>query len=99
MVQTRGRATAAAREEGGRTRSGQIPQSRIDAQLKTPLKSKDVQLRSVAPDARKREAKRRLKDVEEPAGRPGTKLDKDGDGVITRGEMLGGFAPAGLPAD
>ena len=71
MVQTRGRATAAAREEGGRTRSRQIPQSRIDAQLKTPLKSKDVQLRSVAPDARKREAKRRLKDVEEPAGRPG----------------------------
>ena len=74
MVQTRGRATAAARDQGGRTRSGQIPQSRIDAQLKTPLKSKDVQLRSVAPNARKQEAKRRLKDVEEPAGRPGTNL-------------------------
>ena len=65
MVQTRGKATNIAREEGGRTRSGKVPQSRIDAQLKTPLKLKDKQLSSVAPDVRKREAARRLKDVEE----------------------------------
>eukprot|EP01046_Picozoa_sp_COSAG06_P001968 COSAG06_NODE_66_length_26393_cov_6.455161_11_plen_289_part_00 len=74
MVQTRGKATNIAREEGGRTRSGKVPQSRIDAQLKTPLKLKDKQLSSVAPDVRKREAARRLKDVEEPAGRPGSNL-------------------------
>ena len=55
------------------TRSGRVPQSAIDAELKA-FDDKDLRLRSVAPNVRQREAKRRLTDIEIAAGQPGTNL-------------------------
>jgi hypothetical protein len=51
-----------------------VPQALIDAELTKALGQKDVRLRSLAPDARLQEAKRRLGDPETAAGRPGTNL-------------------------
>ena len=68
---TRAKARDAARAQS--TRSGRVPQSLIDAQLKA-FDDKDLRLRSVGPDVRKREAKRRLTDIEIAAGQPGTNL-------------------------
>eukprot|EP01043_Picozoa_sp_COSAG02_P005628 COSAG02_NODE_153_length_33128_cov_10.471253_23_plen_99_part_00 len=50
-----------------------MPQSAIDAELKA-FDDKDLRLRSVGPDVRKREAKRRLMDIDVKAGQPGTNL-------------------------
>ena len=50
-----------------------MPQSAIDAELKA-FSDKDLRLRSVAPNVRQREAKRRLTDIEIAAGQPGTNL-------------------------
>ena len=69
---TRSAARAAAR--GQSTRSGKVPQSRIDEQLARPLSLKDKRLISVASNVRIQEAKRRLGDPETTAGRPGTNL-------------------------
>jgi hypothetical protein len=69
MVQTRGAATEAARAQS--TRSGRVPRGRVDAQLQPAFGDRDVRLRSVAPAARQREAKRRLGDEDEPAGKAG----------------------------
>ena len=46
------------------TRSGRVPQSAIDEKLKS-FDDKDLRLRSVGKDVRKREAKRRLMDIKE----------------------------------
>jgi hypothetical protein len=69
---TRSAARVAAR--GQTTRSGKVPQSRIDEQLTRPLSLKDRRLTSVASNVRTQEAKRRLGDPETAAGRPGTNL-------------------------
>jgi hypothetical protein len=69
---TRSAARVAAR--GQTTRSGKVPQSRIDEQLTRPLSLKDKRLTSVASNVRTQEAKRRLGDPETSAGRPGTNL-------------------------
>jgi hypothetical protein len=69
---TRSAARVAAR--GQTTRSGKVPQSRIDEQLTRPLSLKDRRLTSVASNVRTQEAKRRLGDPETSAGRPGTNL-------------------------
>ena len=69
MVQTRRAATAAARAQS--TRSGRVPQERVEAQLEPAFGDRDVRLRSVAPNVREKEAQRRLRDEEEPAGRAG----------------------------
>ena len=70
---TRSAARQAARAQS--TRSGRVPQSLIDAELTQPLGQRDVRNRApFAPDARLREAKRRLGDPETAAGRPGTNL-------------------------
>jgi hypothetical protein len=69
---TRAALRAAAR--GQSTRSGRVPQELIDAELTKALGQKDVRLRSLAPDARLQEARRRLGDPETAAGRPGTNL-------------------------
>ena len=45
------------------TRSGRVPQSAIDEQLKS-FDDKDLRLRSVGKDVRKREARRRLMDID-----------------------------------
>ena len=55
------------------TRSGRVPQSLIDAELQA-FDNKDLRLRSVAPNVRQREAKRRLMDIDIAAGQPGTNL-------------------------
>ena len=55
------------------TRSGRVPQSLIDAELQA-FDNKDLRLRSVAPNVRQREAKRRLMDIDISAGQPGTNL-------------------------
>eukprot|EP01043_Picozoa_sp_COSAG02_P063402 COSAG02_NODE_8978_length_2374_cov_2.909011_1_plen_118_part_10 len=68
---TRAKARDAARAQS--TRSGRVPQSLIDAQLKA-FDDKDLRLRSVGPDVRKREAKRRITDIDIKAGQPGTNL-------------------------
>ena len=69
MVQTRRAATKAARAQS--TRSGSVPPARVDAQLQPAFGDRDVRLRSVAPNVREKEAQRRLRDSEEPAGRAG----------------------------
>ena len=69
MVQTRRAATDAARAQS--TRSGRVPLARVDAQLQPAFGDRDVRLRSVAPNVREKEAQRRLRDEEEPAGRAG----------------------------
>jgi hypothetical protein len=56
------------------TRSGRVPQERIDELIRPGLGQKDVRLRSLAPTARKQEAIRRLNDPETAAGKPGTNL-------------------------
>ena len=48
-----------------------MPRERVDAQLQQAFGDRDVRLRSVAPDAREREAKRRLGDEDAPAGQAG----------------------------
>ena len=53
--------------------SGRVPQSAIDAELQA-FDDKDLRLRSVGKDVRKREAKRRLMDIDIKAGQPGTNL-------------------------
>ena len=68
---TRAKARDAARAQS--IRSGRVPQSLIDAQLKA-FDNKDLRLRSVGPDVRKREAKRRITDIDIKAGQPGTNL-------------------------
>ena len=68
---TRAKVREAARSQA--TRSGRVPQSAIDAELKA-FSDKDLRLRSVAPNVRQREAKRRLTDIEVAAGQPGTNL-------------------------
>jgi hypothetical protein len=45
------------------TRSGRVPQSAIDAELQA-FDDRDLRLRSVGKDVRKREAKRRLMDID-----------------------------------
>ena len=55
------------------TRSGRVPQSAIDAELQG-VDDKDLRLRSVAKDVRKREAKRRLMDLGITVGQPGSDL-------------------------
>eukprot|EP01044_Picomonas_judraskeda_P018934 COSAG03_NODE_3872_length_1784_cov_4.191691_1_plen_277_part_10 len=62
-------ATKAARAQS--TRSGSVPPARVDAQLQPAFGDRDVRLRSVAPNVREKEAQRRLRDEEEPAGRAG----------------------------
>ena len=62
---TRAKVREAARSQA--TRSGRVPQSAIDAELKA-FDDKDLRLRSVAPNVRQREAKRRLTDIEIAAG-------------------------------
>eukprot|EP01046_Picozoa_sp_COSAG06_P018569 COSAG06_NODE_1297_length_9956_cov_20.957796_6_plen_482_part_00 len=69
MVQTRRAATAAARAQS--TRSGRVPRERVEARLEPAFGDRDVRLRSVAPNVREKEAQRRLRDEEEPAGRAG----------------------------
>ena len=68
---TRAKVRKAARAQS--TRSGRVPQSAIDAELQA-FDDKDLRLRSVAKDVRKREAKRRLMDIDIKAGQPGTNL-------------------------
>ena len=68
---TRSKVREAARSQA--TRSGRVPQSAIDAELQA-FDDKDLRLRSVGKDVRKREAKRRLMDIEIKAGQPGTNL-------------------------
>ena len=68
---TRAKARDAARAQS--TRSGRVPQSLIDAQLKA-FDDKDLRLRSVGPDVRKREAKRRLTDIEMRTTRGSTRI-------------------------
>ena len=68
------RAATKAAAQGRVTRSGRVPQELIDAELTKALGERDVRLRSLAPDARLREAKRRLGDPDTKAGRPGTNL-------------------------
>ena len=68
------RAATRAAAQGRVTRSGRVPQELIDAELTRALGQRDVRLRSLAPDARLREAKRRLGDPDTAAGRPGTNL-------------------------
>ena len=59
---TRSKVREAARAQA--TRGGRVPQSAIDAELKA-FDDKDLRLRSgVAKDVRKREAKRRLMDLD-----------------------------------
>ena len=70
-MSTRAKVRETARAQA--TRSGRVPQSAIDAELKA-FSDKDLRLRSVAPDVRQREAKRRLTDIEIAAGQPGTNL-------------------------
>ena len=67
MVQTRRAATDAAR--GQSTRSGRVPSRRVEAQLAPAFGDRDVRLRSTATGARTREARRRLMDEDEAAGR------------------------------
>ena len=67
MVQTRRAATDVAR--GQTTRSGRVPQQRVEAQLEPAFGDRDVRLRSTAAGARKREAQRRLMDEDEAAGK------------------------------
>ena len=62
---TRAKVREAARSQA--TRSGRVPQSAIDEQLKS-FDDKDLRLRSVGKDVRKREAKRRLMDIDIKAG-------------------------------
>ena len=54
---TRSKVREVARSQA--TRSGRVPQSAIDAELKA-FDDKDLRLRSVGKDVREREAKRRL---------------------------------------
>ena len=68
---TRSKLRQAARSQA--TRSGRVPQSAIDEQLKS-FDDKDLRLRSVGKDVRKREAKRRLMDIDIKAGQPGSDL-------------------------
>ena len=68
---TRSKVREAARSQA--TRSGRVPQSAIDEQLKS-FDDKDLRLRSVGKDVRKREAKRRLMDIDIKAGQPGSDL-------------------------
>lgn len=68
---TRSKVREAARAQA--TRSGRVPQSAIDAELKA-FDDKDLRLRSVGKDVRKREAKRRLMDLDIKAGQPGSDL-------------------------
>ena len=68
---TRAQVREAARAQT--TRSGRVPQSLIDAELQA-FDNKDLRLRSVAPNVRQREAKRRLMDIDISAGQPGTNL-------------------------
>ena len=70
-MSTRAKVRETARAQA--TRSGRVPQSAIDAELKA-FDDKDLRLRSVAPNVRQREAKRRLTDIEVAAGQPGTNL-------------------------
>eukprot|EP01051_Picozoa_sp_SAG22_P017434 SAG22_NODE_2688_length_2310_cov_1.572139_5_plen_144_part_01 len=69
MVQTRRAATEAARAQS--TRSRRVPQERVEAQLQPAFGDRDVRLRSVAPNVREKEAQRRLRDEETPAGKAG----------------------------
>ena len=64
---TRAKVREAARSQA--TRSGRVPQSAIDAELQA-FDDKDLRLRSVGKDVRKREAKRRLMDIDIKAGQP-----------------------------
>jgi hypothetical protein len=73
-IQMATRAALRAAARGQSTRSGRVPQELIDAELTKALGQKDVRLRSLAPDARLQEARRRLGDPETAAGRPGTNL-------------------------
>ena len=68
---TRAQVREAARAQT--TRSGRVPQSAIDAELQS-FDDKDLRLRSVAKGVRKREAKRRLMDLDIKAGQPGSDL-------------------------
>eukprot|EP01046_Picozoa_sp_COSAG06_P098351 COSAG06_NODE_44454_length_363_cov_0.909091_1_plen_95_part_00 len=68
---TRSKVRDAARSQS--TRSGRVPQSAIDAELQA-FDDKDLRLRSVGLDVRKREAKRRITDIDIKAGQPGTNL-------------------------
>eukprot|EP01043_Picozoa_sp_COSAG02_P076639 COSAG02_NODE_16379_length_1088_cov_2.032356_2_plen_147_part_00 len=68
---TRSKVREAARAQT--TRSGRVPQSAIDAELQA-FDDKDLRLRSVGKDVRKREAKWRLMDIDVKAGQPGTNL-------------------------
>ena len=68
---TRAKVREAARAQT--TRSGRVPQSAIDAELQA-FDDRDLRLRSVGKDVRKREAKRRLMDIDVKAGQPGTNL-------------------------
>ena len=70
-MSTRAKVREAARSQA--TRSGRVPQSAIDAELEA-FNDKDLRLRSVAPNVRQREAKRRLMDIDINAGQPGTNL-------------------------
>ena len=70
-------ATRAASRDAARaqsTRSGRVPQALIDELIRPGLGQKDVRLRSVGPNARLQEARRRLNDPETTAGKPGTNL-------------------------
>jgi hypothetical protein len=60
-MSTRAKVRETARAQA--TRSGRVPQSAIDAELKA-FDDKDLRLRSVAPNVRQREAKRRLTDID-----------------------------------
>ena len=68
---TRSKVRETARSQA--TRSGRVPQSAIDEQL-ISFDDKDLRLRSVGKDVRKREAKRRLMDIAIKAGQPGSDL-------------------------
>eukprot|EP01046_Picozoa_sp_COSAG06_P053014 COSAG06_NODE_9061_length_1997_cov_28.409378_3_plen_173_part_00 len=72
------------------SKGGRVPQALIDELIRPGLGQKDVRLRSVGPNARLQEARRRLNDPETTAGKPGTNLCRyAGDDT-----KMAGFAPA-----